>query len=780
MPGPPGGESPPPAGALPVLPPHLLGEAVVDYPAGGSGTAAVVLELVIGTAGEVREARIVEGSEPFASAAVSAAARWHFEPARRGALAVAARIRFQLRFVEPERVPLPQPEAVPEPASPHPTPAPLPAPIEVTVAGRRAAPLAQSLTRAEVRQLPGAFGDAFRAIEALPGVTPIASGVPFFYVRGAPPGNVGYFLDGIRLPLLFHVGLGPSVVHPALLSQVDLYPGAYPTRYGRFSGGIVAGEVNEPGEQLWGEWQLRLFDAGAIAEAPFAEGRGHVLLGGRYSYTAYLISLLGKNVRLEYWDYQARASYRFGEADTLGVFVFGSFDYFGRDTRAANDDLFSTEFHRIDLRYRHVASAHSEFSAGLTLGEDRTRVAEQGGAARNHRVQLRSEYETRLSPSLELRVGADAALDDYRIEPTLLDQVNESPPPRLDPNAPVTGELPAPAPTSSEASNEEQFRRLFPSRRDEVVGAYGELAWDAAPGVRVVSGVRSDVYASDGVLALSIEPRVSAEFRISDRLTLKHGLGLAAQPPSFVVPVAGFEIGGLPGGLQRSVQSSAGLVYALPEGMTLGLTAFHNVFFNTTDVLSLVRTDAVENLQADTRTQGQAYGLELLFHRDLTRRLGGFLAYTLSRSLRSTSIGNVPSSFDRTHVLNAALGYDLGHHFRLGGRFMFYTGSPSFESVLRGAPNIGPSDPAGGDSSSEVSRAAPGPGSRLPAFHRLDLRIEKRWPFGDAGGFSALVLEVLNSTLSKEVVSRSCDTVRCQEQAIGPVTIPSLSFEGRF
>ena len=34
----------------------------------------------------------------------------------------------------------------------------------------------------------------------MPGVTPFASGVPFFFVRGAPPGNVGYFLDGVRVP----------------------------------------------------------------------------------------------------------------------------------------------------------------------------------------------------------------------------------------------------------------------------------------------------------------------------------------------------------------------------------------------------------------------------------------------------------------------------------------------------------------------------------------------------------------------------------------------------
>ena len=62
----------------------------------------------------------------------------------------------------------------------------------------------------EVRQVPGAFGDAFRVMEALPGVTPLVSGLPFFFVRGAPPGNNGYYIDGIRVPLLYHVGAGPE------------------------------------------------------------------------------------------------------------------------------------------------------------------------------------------------------------------------------------------------------------------------------------------------------------------------------------------------------------------------------------------------------------------------------------------------------------------------------------------------------------------------------------------------------------------------------------------
>src|SRR5205814_158555 len=110
---------------------------------------------------------------------------------------------------------------------------------EVLVRGQRPAPAAARLTREESKQMPGALADPFRAIEAMPGVTPIASALPYFFVRGAPPGNVGYFFDGIRLPLLFHVFFGPSVIHPAMIQKVDLYRGGYPAEYGRFAGGIV-------------------------------------------------------------------------------------------------------------------------------------------------------------------------------------------------------------------------------------------------------------------------------------------------------------------------------------------------------------------------------------------------------------------------------------------------------------------------------------------------------------------------------------------------------------
>lgn len=136
----------------------------------------------------------------------------------------------------------------------------------------------ESIGGREVRQVPGAFGDAFRAIESLPGVTPMFSGLPYFFVRGAPPGNTGFFVDGVRVPGLFHLGVGPAVIHPALVERVDLYKAAYPARFGRWSGGILSAETTRPAERTRADWTLRLFDAGALVEA-----RGEDVGAGRRS-----------------------------------------------------------------------------------------------------------------------------------------------------------------------------------------------------------------------------------------------------------------------------------------------------------------------------------------------------------------------------------------------------------------------------------------------------------------------------------------------------------------
>jgi TonB family protein len=360
----------------------------VSYPPGAHGAGRVVLHVVIDREGHVVSAEVIEGDEPFGSAALEAARGWRFAPAQKDGRPVAAKVRFEARFEEqaaevPSSSPPEEssgaaaapsaidrrPPSAPVPAGAAPAPAPQTpnrpseGAVEVVVLGERTAPDAQSFTRAEAREIPGTFGDPLRAIEALPGITPVVSGLPYFYVRGAPPGNVGYFVDGVRIPLLWHAFVGPSVLHPSTISEVTLHRGGYPARYGRYAGAIITADTITPPARLGGETSIRVIDAGTMVSAPLSsDGTSAASVAGRYAYTGPVISAVTSRLALGYWDYQALGRYDLGSSDRLGVLVFGARD----SLRITNHWDSSTEFHRIDPRFEHDFSESSSVRVAAT------------------------------------------------------------------------------------------------------------------------------------------------------------------------------------------------------------------------------------------------------------------------------------------------------------------------------------------------------------------------------------------------------------------------------
>jgi TonB family protein len=736
--------------------PRALSSLTADYPAGAEGDAVVTVKLVVEKDGSVASVVLVLGKEPFSSAALAAARGFRFVPAKRDGVPIRAAVRAEVIFTAPRAAPAPDnPPGSPAPPSPE---GPLPAdtlprntvspdtaspgnppgsspvtppaspgvePIDVSVKGIVAPPGATSLSRAEVRLLPGAFGDPFRAIEALPGVTPIASGIPYFFVRGAPPGNVGYFLDGIRVPLLYHLGLGPSVVHPAIVDRVDLYSGGYPAQFGRFAGAIVSGETRLPRPDINGEAQVRLVDAGAMLEAPFDGGRGSALVGGRYSYTGLLFSIFQQNLRLDYWDYQARVSYDTSPTDTVTLFAFGARDFLGdKDDTGKDRTLVDTTFHRLDLRYDRRLGPGSSFRNALTFGFDQTGF--DGGLVRDTLLATRSELRFLVSPFLTFRAGTDATIDIVQTSLQLTD---------------FGADIPI------EVSN----------RADFTGGVWADTVLQVTNRFEVTPGLRVDLYGStggNGGAALSIEPRLSAVLHVSEWLRLVQAHGFAGQKPSFFLPGPGFSPD-FTGGLQRTFQMSAGIEADVPLDIEAKLVFFRNAFFNMTDAFGTSTfTDVVTPEGFSQRSLGSSIGLELSLRRRMTKRIGGFVSYTLSQSERMLGKYHILSGTNRTHVLNTAVGVDIGRGFRAGTRVVFYTGFPRVGCAAT------PGSPA---------TAA---GSELPPFFRLDGRVEKRWTLGNTRWLS-LVLEMQNTTLSKETLGGRCETVE-----IGPVAIPSIGLEG--
>ncbi|HEY6462115.1 MAG TPA: TonB-dependent receptor, partial [Polyangiaceae bacterium] len=339
-------------------------------------------------------------------------------------------------------------------------------------------------------------------------------------------------------------------------------------------------------------------------------------------------------------------------------------------------------------------------------------------------------------------------------------------------------------------------------------GAHADVVWRVTPRLEIVPGVRFDVFdgirasgasgAEESTIVPAVDPRLATRVTIAPWLAWLSSFGLThqypvlrvASVPALLVSVPGFPTGD--SHLQTAAQASQGVEISLPADFTLTTTGFLSGWSGLTDLngncIQIMPASAAANAAPSTvpwtcpsndPTHGIAYGVELLLRRPLSKRLSGWLSYTLSRSTRDEHFltpsggdvqATVVSDFDRTHVLNAILAYDLGARWRAGGRFVFLSGTP-YSNLTGNVP------------------APPYNDQRTRPFYRVDVRLEKRWRFLK-DGYIAFIAEVQNVTLSKEETSYGLDcmgtqngttqTTQCKPSTVGPLTLPSVGVEASF
>ena len=111
----------------------------------------------------------------------------------------------------------------------------------------------RTITMAEIEQIPGTFGDPVRVVQTLPGAarSPFSTGL--LIIRGADPEDSGVYIDGIRVPIIYHITGATSVISPDIIESVDYLPGGYGVQYGRTMGGTVDVKTKsdiEPGHRV--------------------------------------------------------------------------------------------------------------------------------------------------------------------------------------------------------------------------------------------------------------------------------------------------------------------------------------------------------------------------------------------------------------------------------------------------------------------------------------------------------------------------------------------------
>jgi hypothetical protein len=596
-----------------------------------------------------------------------------------------------------------------------------------------------------MRDLPGAFGDPFRAVDALPGVVPIISGLPYFFIRGSPPAGTLYVYDDIPVPALYHLLVGPAAIHPRMVGPITLYSGVAPARYGRLTGGVIVGDGPEtPDGRTHLEAELRLLDASAYVQTQ-APG-GTITAAGRYGYPALLFSIFSPQATLAYWDYQLRYAAQLTSQDRLELVGLGSYDSFSVVDHPA--DAVDITYHRVEARFTH-RHARDQFGAAVLFGWEESALG-SAFQLRATRVGPRLWYEHPFGERNRLRVSADmqAVNGDFTSIQASTDLNRQ------------TSEL--------GLAGDVQARSLW-----GLAVELGLRPWNA---LELQLGVRGDAWLQSGGAEAVVDPRLRLVLHASDELDFHIAAGIVHQPAVFYVPLPGIADLANDRGLQTALQSEAGVGWDTPWKLRAELQLFLHRYDDLVFLDTLLLRDALDNICSDRnilqvsdcqnasipkRISGYAYGAEVFIRRPITQRLSGFLSYTLAFS-DVNNVAGLPytPSWAVRHVANLALQWRISGGLFTGLRWFIRSGKVSGEYVL--------------DDARHLTRIE----QRLPGFMRLDAELAYAWP--TFWGRMRVALEWFNVTMAREPSSLDCTEAPriCTVDYLPAIFFPNLSVRG--
>jgi len=842
--------------ALDLEPPKMTTFVPAEYPKAlldRGLRGQVVLELDLDTEGAVKKAAIADSAGPdFDAAALEAARKLVFTPARQGGKPIAVRIKFRYEFAPEERLER-RPRSAslgrydrrgPETAPPgfsslegilteRGTGKPIPGAL-VTVPGLgaetvsdgdgrfrfgalkagthavyapgadhkplrasativdgktttlrlRAERLSYTIYRAsaeappepgevarrslgveEIQRIPGVNGDAFKVVQNLPGVARATAGSGQIVVRGSAPGDTIVSVEGLRIPLLYHFGGVYSVINTDLLESIDFYPGGYPVRYGRQTGGLIFARLASPKDSdRWGGYiESNVFHTGALLHGPLGKDT-HLTLAGRRSYIDLLLNAFVPKSALpftfspRYYDYQAKLDHRFGERTDATLFLFGSDDSLTAVLSeppaafpAAHGNLESTSrFGALMGVLRHRGAG---WNSTTTLGALLTGVDASFGdlfrlSISSREYTLRQDFVIGEGP-VQLRTGLDLVCNPFAVEVYA-------------PALRTTGERGSvQQPPSDNSRMGIQQRGFFLSP-----AAYFDTVLRLHPRLDVVPGVRLDLYRGDSG-GESFTPRLNVRYRLTDQWTIKGATGMGSQRPQPQEVSRGF---GNPSLLPfRSYESAAGFEYKVTDAIDLDIQGFRKDLW---DVV-VVGPGIVPTPPFVGTGTGRIVGMELLLRHKPIARFFGWLSYTLQKATRIDRPGEPerPFGWDQTHILTALGTYKLPANWEVGARFRLVTGNP-MTAVATAAWN------------DQNDTYTPVPSAcaycdRLPTFHQLDVRVDKRWAFDS--WMLNIYLDVQNvyNRGNPEAIQYNFDATQ-HAYATGLPIIPSLGLRGEF
>jgi len=614
------------------------------------------------------------------------------------------------------------------------------------------------LDRETIKNTPHFNDDVLRAMESLPGTSSNDFGASFT-VRGGESREVSVLLDGMELFEPYHLKDFTGVFSyfdPEILGGLSLSTGGYGAKFGNAMSGVLEMETVDPSEQR-NVASLSFGNLSFQSEGTFAGGLGSYVFSGRRGYLDLLLSFAEDDEENEenditYFDSLGKLAYVLSPNHKLSLNYMLAGDSFVEmeredgeieDTDADYDDLYTwvtwqglwrddlestAVVYRGDLSQRRVAS--SQETQETSVFKDNRDLEYFGG---------KWDWEWRIHSGHFLRWGGEIrsveATYDY------------------------DGFYSSAAPITDRAEGQVAVQ-LNPS--GEEYSAYLSDRFRLSEAFIMELGLRYD---RQSLLDDSqISPRLNATYQLGERTNLRFAVGdfhQVERPHDLQVA------DGVMAFAEREKATHYLLSYERPfsnhldfrvEGYFKDIQDPRTRYENLNQTLVRYPGGSQDRIEIDPESS-EIYGLELVFKQDFGRNLSWFANYAWSKAEDRIDGRTQPRQRDQEHSFNVNMNYRLGKKWQFSLAWLYHTGWRVTPIHIVSSEN-GPALEYG-----EIFS------EKLPAYHRLDFRINRSVFLGNKRSFE-FYIDVFNAYNRKNIRGYEGFSIQSDENGM-----PTLAFE---
>lgn len=589
-----------------------------------------------------------------------------------------------------------------------------------------------------IKKLPAFLGevDVVKSLLMLPGVTTVGEGASGFNVRGGGTDQNLFLFDDAPVFNPSHLFGFFSNFNPDIVQEVTLYKGGIPAKYGDRISSVLDVQSKDGNIDKFGlKGGIGIVSSRLAMETPIAKGKSSLILGGRTSYSDWLLHRVKdieiKQSSAQFYDANIKWNTELGKNDKISVSGYISDDTF----KFAQDTSYNWTTKNLTAKWRHLfkkklfvelIGAYADYSYQVDGLKPSFTFNLASGI--NYR-SIGAKFTYIPLPNHEISYGA--SMDRYKFRPgdLTVDASSTVVPKLIDEEQ--SNEISAYVQDEYKINNRLTIVAGMRFSKFDNVGSGNVVIYETGLPRNSSTVLDTAAFGKNQTIASysGFEPRFSAKYSLTNTSSIKFSYNRLRQyihtisNTTAVTPIDIWKSSDAYIEPQIGDQVALGYFRNFNDNnLETSVEVYYKKLDNIIDYKNGAEIVLNENIEQVLLSGiGRAYGVEF-FIKKKDGRLTGWTSYTFSRTERKVdglfpeediNKGRYyPADYDQPHNLSVVANYQITKRWRMGFNFTFRTGRPTTAPEAKFTIN-----------GTELAFFSERNQHRIPDYHRLDFSV---------------------------------------------------------